>query len=70
VAGEVRAELARQRRSYTWLADQIGTSFYYVSRRLRGDIGMTLDDVAVFAQALNVEPEAFLGTTAPRAVAQ
>jgi transcriptional regulator with XRE-family HTH domain len=63
VAGEVRAELARQRRSASWLARQTGMGQTAVSRRLIGDVPMDLDDLERFSATLDVPLSQFLGTS-------
>jgi transcriptional regulator with XRE-family HTH domain len=60
VAGEVRAELARQRRSASWLAREAGMGQTAVSRRLIGEVPMDLDDLERFAAVLNVPLTNFL----------
>ena len=49
VAGEIRAELARQRRTQTDLAAELGLSQPSVSQRLSGQVPMTVDEVARIA---------------------
>lgn len=62
VAGEIRAELGRQRRTQAELADQLGVSRPWLSRRLSGETPLAVGDVAAIADALGVS----LGTlTAP-----
>lgn len=61
VAGNVRAELGRQRRSASWLARQTGMGQTAVSRRLIGEVPIDLDDIELFAEALNVPVARFLG---------
>lgn len=55
VAEEVRVWLARRRMSGVKLAELIGRSQVYVSRRLRGEVPFDTDDMARVAAALNVE---------------
>lgn len=54
VAGEIRAELARQRITHSALAERLGVSRAYLSRRLNGDTPLSIPDVAAIAQILNV----------------
>lgn len=61
VASEVRAELARQRRSASWLARETGMGQTAVSRRLIGEVPMDLDDLERFAATLDVSLSRFLG---------
>ena len=50
----MRAELGRQRRTGAWLAEQLGVSTAYVSRRLSGEFPMTIEDLHRIAAALGV----------------
>lgn len=54
VAGEVRAEMARQRKTSSDLATALGTSQSSASRRLTGETAFDLDEVAVVADWLNI----------------
>lgn len=54
VAGQVRAEMARARISGTQLAEKIGRSHPYVSRRLMGSVAFDTDDLAAISEALGV----------------
>lgn len=54
VAGEIRAELARQRRSQAELATQLGVSRPWLSRRLSGETPLSVGDIANIADALGV----------------
>jgi transcriptional regulator with XRE-family HTH domain len=58
-AAEVRAEMARQRRSGKQLATQLGWSQMYLSRRLSGRAPFNLDDLAAIAAALGVPVSSF-----------
>lgn len=60
VAAEFRAEMARQRISALKLSTRLGQSDFYVGRRLRGQVSMSLDDVEAFAQALGVPVDRLL----------
>lgn len=63
VAAEFRAELARQGKSMAQLAEAVGKSPPYVTRRLAAGmpaVGLTVDDVALFAEALNRHASYFL----------
>lgn len=62
VAGEIRAELARQRKSQAELASQLGVSRPWLSRRLSGETPLSVGDVVVMADALGVPVSAL---TAP-----
>ena len=65
VAAEVRAEMGRQDRDNAWLAKQLDVSEMWVSRRLRGKIRFSADDVVRVAAALDVPPAQFLPDATP-----
>jgi transcriptional regulator with XRE-family HTH domain len=54
VAEEVRVALARRQMSGVKLAQQIGKSQVYVSRRLRGEVAFDVMDLALVAEALGI----------------
>lgn len=54
VAAEVRAEMARQRMTATKLSRRMGVTDMWLSRRLRGDVGITIDELDEIARALGV----------------
>ena len=54
VAGEIRAEMARQRRTGVELASHLQITQQAVSRRLSGEASLDLDDVARIADWLGV----------------
>jgi DNA-binding Xre family transcriptional regulator len=54
VAEEVRSWMARRRVSGVKLAERIGRTQQYVSRRLNGDVAFDLDDLGHIAIALDV----------------
>lgn len=54
VAAEIRAELGRQGRSQRDLARALGWTEVKVSRRLRGRVPWTVDDVELVASILDV----------------
>lgn len=60
VAAEVRAEMARQRRSGRSVARELGWSHVYMSRRLTGQTPLGLDDLAAIAGVLGVPLTEFL----------
>ncbi len=62
IAGEIRAEMARQGMSQQALADRIGVGQPYISRRLAPDATVAVDvvDLVRIAEALNVTPQKFL----------
>lgn len=64
VAGTVRAELARHRKSQGDLAAALGVSRSYVSRRLMGEVAFDVDEVSRIAEWLQISPQALLGLDA------
>jgi hypothetical protein len=54
VAAEVRAQLARRQLTGMALANAIGKSEMYVSRRIRGEIAFDLIDVEQVARFLGI----------------
>src|SRR5580693_7898809 len=54
IAAEVRAQLARQRRSGRSVALQLGWSSVYMSRRLTGAVPFNVTDLAAIAGVLDV----------------
>ncbi len=64
-SAEIRAELARQRRSAAWLARELGVSEMWVSARIAsGRVSLDLDDIDRIARVLQVEPTELLGSKA------
>lgn len=53
-AAEIRAEMARQRKTQAELASTLGRSQNYVSMLLRGDTDMSLEDLFTIAAWLGV----------------
>ncbi len=62
-AEEIRVLLARRRVSGVWLADQMGKSQSYVSRRLNADLSFDVDDLELIAQVLDTTVERLLTAT-------
>lgn len=60
VATEVRAEMARRRITQSALADSLGRTQQYVSRRVSGEVAMDTTDIAEFAEHLRVSPRELL----------
>lgn len=60
VATEVRAELARQRKTQAELAAHLGISQMAVSRRLNSEVGMDFDELDSIARWLGVPFGQFL----------
>lgn len=65
VAEEIRAELGRKRMTQTALADLIGQSPMYVSRRLFDGTALTAGDVVAIARVLGVDVRQLLGGIDP-----
>lgn len=61
-AGEIRAEMARQRLSQTDLANRLGISQARLSRSLNGKVPLTIDFIQDVADALGVPFSALLIT--------
>ena len=66
---EIRAEMGRQKLSGVKLAEILGWSQQFTSRRLRGEIALTLDQLEQIARALRVSPEQFTDPPVPPAPA-
>ena len=60
VSEEVRAWMARRRVSGEALAEKLGTSGTFVSRRLLGKTAFDLNDIEAIAAALGVDPHELL----------
>ena len=60
VVAEIRAEMGRQQRSARALAEQLGVSHIYLSRRFTGKVPLTLADVDRIAVALGVPASQFM----------
>lgn len=65
VAAEVRANMARARMTQTDLADVLGLTQSVVSKRLRGKIAFSVDELEKVADALGVHPATLLGGNSP-----
>lgn len=61
VAEEVRAQLARKRRSARSVAVQLGWQQTYLARRVTGETPFTIDDLAALAGVLGVPVTSFFG---------
>lgn len=67
VAAELRAEMARQKRTGVDLAAALKCSQQSASRRLNGGQGLDLDELPVIAEWLGIDVMDLLGVTrAPR----
>lgn len=63
-AGVIRAEMARRRLTSTDLASALNCSQSSASRRMTGEVGLSLDEVAVIAEWLGIVPAALLEASA------
>lgn len=61
VAANVRAEAARAGLTNQQLAERAGVSPWLMSRRLRGQVPINVDELETLADALGVRPEVLLG---------
>jgi cytochrome c556 len=61
VAGEVRAEMARQQRYGTWMAKQMGMTQSAWSRRVTGDLPFDVEQLDRVAAILDVPITQFIG---------
>ncbi|MDG4796172.1 helix-turn-helix transcriptional regulator [Micromonospora sp. WMMD1082] len=69
VAAEIRAEMGRQQKSGRAVAEAMGVSHIYLSRRLTGKVSLTLADLEKVAAALGVPASTFLPSPATAAAA-
>lgn len=60
VADSVRAEMARRKITQLAVANALGVSIAAVSRRLSGHVAWDVDDLAVVAQLLDMDPRDLL----------
>lgn len=61
-AAHLRAEMARREITSQRLADQLGVSDMWVSRRMRGKTQITMEDLERLAEALGISVASFLPT--------
>lgn len=59
IAAEVRAQMARHRRSGRSVALEIGWNQAYLSRRLTGEIAFNTDELVAIAEVLDVPVVSF-----------
>lgn len=59
VATEIKVWMARRRLTQAELADRVGHDHTWVSKRLSGKVALTVDDLLVFADALDVSTVEF-----------
>ncbi|WP_425280480.1 helix-turn-helix domain-containing protein [Leucobacter viscericola] len=60
VAGEVRAEIARQGKRQSDICRATGFSSSRLSNKLRGEAPMTVDELFIIAEALGVSVRSFI----------
>ena len=60
VAGELRAEMARQRKTGVDLAHVLNCSQQSASRRMTGATPLTLDDIAAISDWLGIPPSSLI----------
>lgn len=65
VAGEIRATLSRQQLQQQDVAEQLGWTQPYLSRRLTGRVPFGLNDLGLLAAVLGVAPADLLPTPTP-----
>jgi hypothetical protein len=63
VASEVRAELARQRKTATDMAAVLYMTGHTAGRRLNGDVPFDVVELVALGAWLGVDPSKFLGDT-------
>jgi transcriptional regulator with XRE-family HTH domain len=57
VAAEIRAEMARQQVTQNALAKKLGVTQPWLWRRVKGDHPISLDDLELIGQGLDMQPE-------------
>jgi transcriptional regulator with XRE-family HTH domain len=60
VAGALRAEMARQRVDTREMANRLGKSRMWVSRRMSGEVAINVADAHELAQALGIDATVLL----------
>lgn len=65
VAAEIRAQLGRQNRTQAWLSEQTGIGAPSLSRRLKGHLPFSLDELDQIAAALDVPLRTLLPSDDP-----
>jgi transcriptional regulator with XRE-family HTH domain len=65
VAEEVRAQLARKRRSARSVALQLGWGQTYLARRVTGETPFTINDLAAIAGVLGIPVTSFFEAPGP-----
>jgi plasmid maintenance system antidote protein VapI len=69
VGENVRVELAKARKSQTWLAGVLAISQQSISSRLRGEIAFDVDELARVAKALDLDITVLMSITSESAQA-
>ena len=69
VAAETRAALARDGRTATQLATDTGISKSSLSKKMRGQVSFTVEEIIDIAIALGVDPGAFVPSTTSQVAA-
>jgi transcriptional regulator with XRE-family HTH domain len=57
VIGELRAEIARQRLTQREVAARLGWSQQVLSKRLTGEVAISIDEAGKLAEVLGIKPE-------------
>lgn len=65
VAAELRVASARTQTTAAGIAEQIDQNAMWVSRRLRGVVDLTVEDVVSICRAMNVDPVDLLRAAIP-----
>lgn len=63
IAGEIRAEMGRQKVSVNTLADEIGMPISTLRRSVNGDRPLTLDEFWAITRHLDIDPAALVAET-------
>lgn len=64
IAGEVRAEMARQRKSLRDIAAVLGISHEAVRQRTTGEVPFRADELVLLGESLGIPAEQFLSAAA------
>ena len=63
IASELRAIAARKSLRQSAVAVELGVPTMWLSRRFRGDVSITVDDLVLICGALDVDPAELLAST-------
>lgn len=69
IAGEVRAEMARQRKSLRDIAAVLGISHEAVRQRTTGEVPFRADELVLLGEHLGIPAEQFLTAATPAGAA-